>query len=157
VAVRIAQLKPLLANPLRVQYRSKAGVHAATNISMRFEFNTTLDNNRNVMTQDGADSVGIGAHYRPTERWLLMSSFVYDSDPSRPADRRADMALDQQFRDSLGAFYDYTENLELGAAFVYANYGDARIENSTLRGEFKRNNLFFLNFIFNWKKTPWSS
>jgi hypothetical protein len=67
------------------------------------------------------------------------------------------MALDQQFRDSLGAFYDYTENLELGAAFVYANYGDARIENSTLRGEFKRNNLFFLNFIFNWKKTPWSS
>ncbi len=42
------------------------------------------------------------------------------------------------------------------AAFVYANYGDARIESSTLRGEFERNNLFFLNLIFNWKKTPWS-
>jgi len=101
--------------------------------------------------------VSVGAHYRPTERWLLMAGFAYDSDPSRPEDRRADMALDQQFRGSLGAFYDYTENLELGAAFVYANYGEARIENSTLRGEFKRNNLFFLNFIFNWKKTPWSS
>jgi long-chain fatty acid transport protein len=100
--------------------------------------------------------VAVGAHYRPTDRWLLTAGFAYDTDPSRPEDRTADMALDRQFRGSLGAFYDYTENLELGAVFVYANYGDARIENSTLRGEFERNNLFFLNLIFNWKKTPWS-
>jgi long-chain fatty acid transport protein len=100
--------------------------------------------------------VSVGAHYRPTDRWLLTAGFAYDTDPSRSEDRTAEMALDRQFRGSLGAFYDYTENLEIGAAFVYANYGDARIESSTLRGEFERNNLFFLNLVFNWKKTAWS-
>lgn len=100
--------------------------------------------------------VGVGAHFRPNDRWLLMAGFAYDTDPSRAEDRSADLALDRQIRGSLGAFYNYSENLEIGGAFVYANYGEAPIDSSTLRGDFERNNLFFLNVMFNWKKTPWS-
>ena len=35
--------------------------------------------------------------------------------------------------------------------FVYTDYGDAKIKNDRLKGEYKRNDLFFLAFNVNWK------
>jgi long-chain fatty acid transport protein len=99
---------------------------------------------------------GVGAHFKPTERWLLTAGAAYDTNPASRQDRTADMPLDRQIRGAFGAFYDYSENLQVGGAFTYANYGKGAISNSTLRGEFDRNDLYFFSVVFNWKKTAWS-
>ena len=99
---------------------------------------------------------GLGVHWRPVDRWLLTAGASYDTNPVSRQDRTADMPLDRQIRGAFGAFYDYSENLQVGGAFTYANYGNAPISNSTLRGDFDRNDLYFFTVVFNWKKTAWS-
>ncbi len=98
---------------------------------------------------------GAGVHYRLNDRWLLTSGVSYDTNPSTSQFRTADMPLDRQVRFAVGGFYDYSENVELGGVFTYAWYGNAPISDSTLRGKFNRNQLFFFNFTFNWKRVPW--
>jgi long-chain fatty acid transport protein len=99
---------------------------------------------------------GLGVHWRPVDRWLLTAGAAYDTNPASRQDRTADMPLDRQIRGAFGAYYDYSENLQVGGAFTYANYGKAAISNSTLRGDFDRNDLYFFTVVFNWKKTAWS-
>lgn len=37
-----------------------------------------------------------------------------------------------------------------GAQFVYADYGKAKIDNALLKGDYNRNDLFFLAINANW-------
>jgi hypothetical protein len=45
-----------------------------------------------------------------------------------------------------------TERLTLGGSFVYADYGDGKIDNTALlQGDYKRNDIYFFALNANWK------
>ena len=93
-----------------------------------------------------------GIHYRPSKPWLLMTGVAYDSNPVDAKDRTADMPMDRQLRYAVGAQYQWSERLNLGANFEYLDFGKAKINNDrTLKGDFKRNELFFIALNANWK------
>jgi long-chain fatty acid transport protein len=96
--------------------------------------------------------LGAGIHYRPSKPWLLMTGFAFDSSPVDSKDRTADMPMDRQLRYAVGTEYQWSEHLKLGANFTYADYGKAKINNDrTLKGDFKRNDLFFVALNASWK------
>jgi long-chain fatty acid transport protein len=92
-----------------------------------------------------------GVHYRPVEKWLLQLGFAYDTSPVDSDDRTPDMPIDRQIRYATGAQYQWNERLSTGAQFVYADYGKAKIDNDLLKGDYKRNDLFFFALNANWK------
>ncbi len=85
-----------------------------------------------------------GIHFRPTPPLLLQAGFAWDSSPVDSKDRTADMPMDRQLRYAAGAQYQWNDRLNLGANFTYADYGDAPIKSSNLRGNYRKNNLFFM-------------
>jgi long-chain fatty acid transport protein len=92
-----------------------------------------------------------GIHYRPSKPWLVMTGFAYDSSPVDAKDRTADMPMDRQLRYAVGTQYQWSEGLSLGGSFVYADYGKAKINNNrTLKGDYKRNDLFFMALNATW-------
>jgi long-chain fatty acid transport protein len=94
---------------------------------------------------------GAGLHFRPTDQWLIMAGAAYDTSPVDDEERTVDMPMDRQIRLSCGAQYAYSERFTMGGYFTYANYGNANIEQPLLKGDFKRNSLYFLAFSGNWK------
>jgi long-chain fatty acid transport protein len=92
-----------------------------------------------------------GVHYRPVKDWLLQLGIAYDTSPVDSKDRTPDMPMDRQIRYATGVQYQWSEAVSLGGQFVYADYGNAKIKNDLLRGEYKRNDIFFLAFNVNWK------
>ena len=92
-----------------------------------------------------------GIHYRPADRWLLQSGVTYDTSPVSENDRTPDLPLDRQIRGAIGAQYEWSETVTVGAAFVYANYGSAPINSTLLIGDYSRNDLFFFAINANWK------
>jgi long-chain fatty acid transport protein len=92
-----------------------------------------------------------GVHYRPTKLWLFQAGVAYDTSPVDAVDRTPDLPLDRQFRYALGMQYEWSESLSLGGQFVYADYGDAEIRNDLLKGEYDKNDIFFLAMNANWK------
>jgi opacity protein-like surface antigen len=61
------------------------------------------------------------------------------------------MPIDRQWRYAVGAQYKWSDKISIGGAFEYADYGDAEIDNDLLKGEYDKNDLFFLAFNVNWK------
>ncbi len=61
------------------------------------------------------------------------------------------MPIDRQVRYALGAQYEWSETASVGAQFEYADYGDAKIRNTLLIGDYKRNNIIFFGLNVNWK------
>jgi long-chain fatty acid transport protein len=92
-----------------------------------------------------------GVHFRPVEKWLLQLGFAYDTSPVDSDDRTPDMPIDRQIRYATGAQYQWSERLSTGAQFVYADYGKAKIDNDLLKGDYKRNDLFFFALNASWK------
>jgi len=95
--------------------------------------------------------LGAGIHYRPTKPWLLMTGFAYDSSPVDAKDRTADMPADRQLRYAVGTEYQWSERLKLGANFTYLDAGNAKINSSNLKGDYRRNELFFMALNASWK------
>jgi len=92
-----------------------------------------------------------GVHYRPFEKWLLQLGMAYDTSPVDSDDRTPDMPIDRQIRYATGVQYKWSDRLSTGAQFVYADYGKAKIDNQSLKGEYKTNDIFFLAVNANWK------
>ena len=92
-----------------------------------------------------------GVHFKPVEKWLLQLGFSYDTSPVDSDDRTPDMPMDRQIRYATGAQYQWSEKLSVGGQFVYADYGDAKIKNDLLKGEYDRNDLIFFALNANWK------
>lgn len=92
-----------------------------------------------------------GVHFRPVDKWLLQLGFAYDTSPVDSDDRTPDMPMDRQIRYATGAQYQWSDRLSTGAQFVYADYGKAKIDNDLLKGDYKRNGLFFFGINANWK------
>jgi long-chain fatty acid transport protein len=92
-----------------------------------------------------------GMHYRPAKSWLLQFGISYDTSPVDSGDRTPDMAIDRQVRYAFGVQYQWSKRLTFGGAFEYADYGDANINNSLLKGNYNPNDIFFFAFHINWK------
>ena len=92
-----------------------------------------------------------GVHYRPLEKWLLQLGMAYDTSPVDSDDRTPDMPIDRQIRYATGVQYKWSDRLSTGAQFVYADYGKAKIDNQSVKGEYKTNDIFFLAVNANWK------
>jgi long-chain fatty acid transport protein len=100
----------------------------------------------------------LGVHYRPTEKWLLQAGFGYDTSPVSDGNRNASLPIDEQFRYSAGVQYDLTERINMGGAFVYADYGKNKIDSDLLKGDYKDYNLYFFALNLSYKfGTPPSS
>jgi long-chain fatty acid transport protein len=92
-----------------------------------------------------------GVHYRPSKPWLLMTGFAYDSSPVDAKDRQAWAPADRQLRYAVGTQYQWSERLNLGANFEYMDGGKGKInDKTTLKGDYKRNEIFFLGLNANW-------
>jgi long-subunit fatty acid transport protein len=92
-----------------------------------------------------------GVHFRPVEKWLLQLGVSYDTSPVDSDDRTPDMPIDRQIRYATGVQYKWSDRLSIGAQFVYADYGKAKIDNALLQGDYKRNDIFFFAMNANWK------
>ena len=92
-----------------------------------------------------------GVHFRPVDNWLLQAGFSYDTSPVDSDDRTPDMPIDRQIRYATGVQYKWSDRLSTGAQFVYADYGKAKIDNDLLKGDYKRNDIFFFALNANWK------
>jgi long-chain fatty acid transport protein len=118
-------------------------------------------NNINLSTGQGSTNIprnwddtykfAAGVHYRPVDQWLLQVGFAYDTSPVDAKDRTPDMPIDRQIRYATGVQYQWSEDVSLGGEFVYADYGDAKIKNDQLRGDYERNDIFFFALNANWK------
>jgi long-chain fatty acid transport protein len=100
----------------------------------------------------------IGMEYRAAERWLLQVGFSYDSSPTKHrGNRLPDLPFDRIFKYTVGAMYDWSENLTVGASFMYADLGrrQARLDYTTfagtVSGEYDRNDAIILSLHLNWK------
>ncbi len=92
-----------------------------------------------------------GIHYRLFPDWLLQAGIAYDTSPVSAGDRTPDLPIDRQWRFSLGAQHDFSERFSAGGQFVYADYGDAAINNSLLVGDYKQNDILFFACNLNWR------
>ena len=87
--------------------------------------------------------LGGGIHYRPSKPWLLRTGFAWDSSPVDSKDRTADMPADRQLRFAAGAQYQWSDRLNVGGNFVFLDAGNAKINSSNLKGDYKSNEVFF--------------
>jgi long-chain fatty acid transport protein len=117
------------------------------------DINISTDRGSQKIPRDWDDTwkFAAGVHFKPVEKWLLQVGFSYDTSPVDSDDRTPDMPMDRQIRYAAGAQYQWSEKLSVGGQFVYADYGDAKIKNDLLKGEYDRNDLIFFALNANWK------
>ena len=86
--------------------------------------------------------------------WKYYTGVAYDSSPTSAYKRTADMPIDRQIRLSVGASYTMDSGKVVNGSLTYADYGDARIENSNgggdVVGEYRTNRIVFLGININW-------
>lgn len=94
----------------------------------------------------------LGLRHQWSERLMLQGGVTFDTSPQDSDDRIAALPVDRQTRVAVGAQYQWTENINVGAAFQYFNGGPGKINNETLKGEYDSNDIFFLAFNLSWKR-----
>ena len=96
----------------------------------------------------------LGFRVRGNGPWTFYTGAAYDTSPTSAYKRTADMPIDRQLRLSFGASYHLNSGKTVNGSFTYADYGDARIDNSnaggTVVGEFTTNRILFFAVSLNW-------
>ena len=92
-----------------------------------------------------------GIHYMPNEKWIFMTGVAYDTDPADEKYANPLLPVDRQIRLALGTQYHWKENVDIGAAFVYADLGDSEIQSDNLIGDYQDNRAVMFALNFNWK------
>jgi len=100
--------------------------------------------------------VGVGANYQWDEDWLLQTGLMYDTSGLQNKTRSTALPVDRQIRFAFGFQHDLSEALTLGASFVYANLGRAKVRTQNVSGKYKDNDLFILGLTLSFKQLPWS-
>ena len=94
--------------------------------------------------------------YRLNEKWMLQTGISYDSSAVDTKDRIAALPIDEQRRFGIGAIHKWTDTIQLSMAFQWTHLGDARLNNSVIKGKYDQNDVFLFSFSINWSKLPWS-
>ena len=98
----------------------------------------------------------IGAQYRASEKWLLSGGVAYDSSAVSDSNRTLSVPMGQAYRIGLGAQWQVSEKVNLGAAYEFLWAGDMPVtQNSAYRGNVSGgfNDAWFSFFTLNlsWK------
>jgi len=109
---------------------------------------------------DDTWKLALGLRWQPDARWTWRTGVAYDSDPTRPADRTADMPIDEQWRYSFGTTYERDNGHKIGLVLTYADYGSGKIDNGgsrplsgapwTVTGDYSSNRILFLGLNYGW-------
>lgn len=77
----------------------------------------------------------IGAQFRAAEDWLLSAGFAYDSSAVGDADRTLSLPMGEGYRFGLGAQWQVSKTVNLGAAYTFLWAGDMPVtQTSAYRG-----------------------
>lgn len=101
---------------------------------------------------------GLGFDYRMDSRWTLRAGIAYDTSPVDEDDRTADMPIDEQYRFAVGADYKRDNGSVISYSLVYADYGDAEIDNSRFQpaagftGDYSTNQIWFFSVSYNMQR-----
>jgi long-chain fatty acid transport protein len=99
--------------------------------------------------------VGGGIHYQLTPEWMLQTGYAYDSSALKNKNRTAALPVDEQHRLSFGAVHQVSEELRVGVSLAWVHLGQGKIRTPGLRGNYQRNELFFVGFNLNWGVESW--
>lgn len=100
--------------------------------------------------------IGAGGFYQLNDKWTLQTGFRYDSSALKDRYRTTALPVDRVWTLGVGGLYDYSEKLQIGLAFSWANLGSAPVNNPSVKGKYSRNEVFLFGVTLNWKKLPWS-
>jgi|CZKM01.1.fsa_nt_gi long-chain fatty acid transport protein len=98
----------------------------------------------------------IGAQYRASEKWQFTAGVAYDSSAVSDANRTLSAPMGQAYRFGLGAQWQISEKVNLGAAYEFMWGGDMPVtQNSPIRGNvsggFNDTWFSFFTLSLNWK------
>ncbi|GMQ75437.1 MAG: outer membrane protein transport protein [Gammaproteobacteria bacterium] len=79
-------------------------------------------------------NVGLGAHYRLTQNWLLMTGVSYVSSSVDDADRTPDIPVDEQWRFAIGVENEMSGSFRWGATFSFVDLGDDKTDATNFAG-----------------------
>ena len=97
-----------------------------------------------------------GVHYRASEKWVLKTGFRYDSSALADRDRTTAFPIDRILTFGVGGSYDWSEKLNIGVNFSWADLGTSSVDTAFVHGSYEKNDLFLFGLSFSWKKLPWS-
>jgi len=100
--------------------------------------------------------IGAGGYYHLDDKWTLQTGFRYDSSALKKRYRTTVLPVDRVWTVGVGGLYDYSDKLKIGLAFSWANLGKSPVNNTTVKGNYHRNDVFLFGVSLNWKKLPWS-
>jgi long-subunit fatty acid transport protein len=100
-------------------------------------------------------NASLGLEYQIRPDWRLQTGVRYDSSPVQSAQQNyAFLPVDQQWRISSGVVYDWSEDLQIGLQYTYANFGKAAVDNvmpfGTLKGDYSSYEAHFIALNFQW-------
>jgi len=98
----------------------------------------------------------IGAQYHASEQWLLSAGFAYDSSAVSDANRTLALPMGEAYRFGLGAQWQVSKAISLGAAYEFMWAGDMPVtQNSPYRGRvsgsFANSWFSFFDLNMTWK------
>lgn len=98
----------------------------------------------------------IGAQYRASDKWLLSTGFAYDSSAVSDANRTLSLPMGQAYRLGLGAQWQVSKAISLGAGYEFMWAGDMPVtQDSTYRGRvsggFNDSWFSFFDLNLTWK------
>jgi long-chain fatty acid transport protein len=95
----------------------------------------------------------IGAQYTASGQWRFTGGIAYDTSAVSDANRTVSLPLAEAWRMGLGAFWNYSQSLELGAAYELAWGGNLPVDQGagSYRGEVSGayNDVYFMFFSLN--------
>ena len=99
--------------------------------------------------------LGIGANYKPNERWTLRTGVAYDPTPIEDEFRTARIPGSDRYWLSFGSSYQVSDSFGLDVAYVHIFSDDTSIDSSTpvggnLQGDYD-NNADIVSLGVNWK------
>ncbi|MCL1062710.1 outer membrane protein transport protein [Shewanella benthica] len=119
---------------------------------------TRISINGNNVTQIARDfdnvwTGALGARYQLSSRVRLEAGIGYASSPlDVPEYQGADLPVDTQHRYSIGLTYQWTKDITFNTYYSYVDYGEPKINNDGMNGQFDNSNQFFgitMNMAFN--------
>jgi long-chain fatty acid transport protein len=98
----------------------------------------------------------IGAQYHASEKWQFSAGVAYDSSAVSDADRTITVPMGKAYRIGLGALYQISEKINLGAAYEFLWAGDMPVTQEsayrgTVSGGFNGSWFSFFTLNMNWK------
>lgn len=100
----------------------------------------------------------IGTQYRASQQWLLSAGVAYDTSAVDDEDRTVTLPMGEAWRFGVGAHYDLSRSLSVGAAFTFLWAGDMPVDQGSdlsLRGRVSGSYdgawFSFVNLNLHWK------